>query len=135
MAANPITSAPRPEQSFPVTDPVVRSVRVQPGPSDASAEPPWPEFPSHQKVPWERFMSFPGAMEAHIVAGRLNAEGVPTLVLSAPGFETLFTAEILVPKALLHRARWVLSWPPASEEELLFLATGEIAPSDGQTPP
>jgi len=69
-------------------------------------------------------------MEAHIVAGRLNADGVPTIVLAAPGLEFLFTAEILVPKALLHRARWVLAWPPASEAELLFLATGEIGTTD-----
>lgn len=30
------------------------------------------------------------------------------------------------------RARWVLAWPPVSEEELLFLATGEIGPVDEQ---
>ena len=131
MAANPMTSAPKPEQSSPANDPLVLSVRaVEPGPSDAASEPPWPELPPHQKVQWERFMRFPGPMEAHIVAGRLNADGVPTIVLAAPGLEFLFTAEILVPKALLHRARWVLAWPPASEVELLFLATGEIGTTD-----
>lgn len=35
-------------------------------------------------------------------------------------------AEILVPHALAHRARWVLAWPPVPDEELLFLATGEL---------
>ena len=128
MAANPITSAPKPEPASPANDPVIRSVEL--GPADARAEPPWPEFPSHQEVQWERFMRFPGPMEAYIVAGRLNVEGVPTVVLSAPGLELPFTAEVLVPRALLHRARWVLAWPPVSEEELLFLATGEIGPVD-----
>ena len=128
MAANPITSAPKSEQASPANDPVIRSVEL--GPADARAEPPWPEFPSHQEVQWERFMRFPGPMEAHIVAGRLNVEGVPTVVLSAPGLELPFTAEILVPRSLLHRARWVLAWPPVSEEELLFLATGEMGPVD-----
>ena len=27
---------------------------------------------------------------------------------------------------LMHRARWVLAWPAVPEEELQFLATGEI---------
>ena len=128
MAANPITSAPKPEQASPANDPVICSVEL--GSADARAEPPWPEFPSHQEVQWERFIRFPGPLEAHIVAGRLNVEGVPTVVLSASGLEFPFTAEILVPRALLHRARWVLAWSPVSEEELLFLATGEIGPVD-----
>ena len=131
MAANPITSPPSPEHTSPADDPLVRSVRVvAPGPSDAAAKPPWPEIPPYREVQWERFMRFPGPLEAHIVAGRLKVEGVPTVVLTAPGLELSFTAEILVPEHLLHRARWVLAWPPAPEEELLFLATGEIGPLD-----
>ena len=131
MAANPITSAPSPEQTSPANDPLVRSVPlVEPGPSDAAAEPPWPDLPSNQEVQWERFMRFPGALDAHIVAGRLNIEGVPTVVLPASGLEPPFAAVILVPQHLVHRARWVLAWPPASDEELLFLATGEIGAVD-----
>ena len=99
-----------------------------PAPTDAAAEPPWPEPPPHEELRWECFLRFLGPLEAHIVAGRLNAEGVPTVVLSAPGMDLSFTAKILVPAHLLHRARWVMAWPPASEAELLFLATGEIGP-------
>ena len=73
-------------------------------------------------------MRFPGPLEAHIVAGRLNVEGVPTVVLSALAVDFSNTAEILVPRHLMHRARWVLAWPPVPEEELQFLATGEIGP-------
>ena len=131
MAANPIPSAPRPEPPSPANNSLSLSARgVAPGPSDAAIEPPWPEFPSHQAVQWERFMAFPEPMEANIVAGRLNAEGVPTIVLATPGLDFLFTAEILIPRGLMHRARWILAWPPASEEELLFLATGEIGPAE-----
>jgi hypothetical protein len=72
-------------------------------------------------------------LEAHIVAGRLNVEGVPTVVLSALGVDLSNTAEILVPHHLMHRARWVLAWPAVPEEELQFLATGEIGPvSEGE---
>jgi len=67
-----------------------------------------------------------GPLEAHIVAGRLNVEGVPTIVLAALGFEFPDNAEILVPRSLVHRARWVLAWPAMTDDDLLFLATGEI---------
>jgi hypothetical protein len=67
-------------------------------------------------------------LDAHIVAGRLNVEGVPTIVLTALGLDSSSNAEILVPRSLMHRARWVLAWLPVPEEELLFLATGEIGP-------
>jgi hypothetical protein len=112
-------------------DPVVRAVRgvAELRPTDAAAEPPWPDLPSHHPIRWERFMRFFGPLEAHIVAGRLNVEGVPTIVLSALGLDPSNNAEILVPHHLLHRARWVLAWPAVAEEELLFLATGEIGRS------
>ena len=74
-------------------------------------------------------MRFQSPLDAYIVAGRLNVEGVPTVVLSFPAVDFSGTAEILVPRHLAHRARWVLAWPPMSEEELNFLATGEIAQS------
>jgi hypothetical protein len=135
MAANPITRPPKVEHPAVAHDPAVRSVRgvADLGPRDAAAEPPWPELPSDQDVRWERFMRFPGPLEAHIVAGRLNVEGVPTIVLSALAVDLSNTAEILVPRHLMHRARWVLAWPAVQEEELQFLATGEIGPvSEGR---
>jgi hypothetical protein len=75
-----------------------------------------------------------GPLEAHIVAGRLNAEGVPTLVLEAWRLHSTMRAEILVPRHLMHRANWVMAWPPVSEAELVFLATGEIGPVDEAAP-
>lgn len=75
-------------------------------------------------------MRFLGPLEAQIVAGRLNVEGVPTIVLSSPAVDFSNTAEILVPRPLMHRARWVLAWPLAPEEELVFLATGQIGSAE-----
>jgi hypothetical protein len=118
-------------RSLSVSDLAVRSVRggaVGLGPSDATAEPPWPELPAGQELRWERFMRFAGPFEAHIVAGRLNLEGVPTVLLSALGPDLSDKAEILVPCHLMHRARWVMAWPSVPDEELQFLATGEIGP-------
>lgn len=127
MAANPITKPPQAEHAAIEHEPAIRSVRGVAGPSAAFAEPPWPELPSGQEPRWARFMRFPGLFEAHIVAGRLGVEGVPTIVLSSPAVDFSNSAEILVPHHLMHRARWVLAWPPVSEEELAFLATGEFA--------
>lgn len=128
MAANPKIDQPLAVAS----DPAVQSVRVVAalGPREAAAEPPWPDFPPDREVRWERFMRFFGPLEAHIVAGRLNVEGVPTIVLTALGFEFPDNAVILVPRSLLHRARWVLAWPPMPDDELLYLATGEIGSVD-----
>ena len=131
MAANPITKPPKVEHPSVANEQAVRSVRgvVEFGPRDAAAEPPWPELPSDQQLRWERFMRFPGPLEAHIVAGRLNVEGVPTVVLTALAVDLSNAAEILVPRHLMRRARWVLAWPAVPEEELQFLATGEIGPA------
>lgn len=133
MAANPIPREPTEQVEAAPSESLVRSVRVvQLGARDAAAEPPWPELPPHQEVLWEKFMRFPGPLEAQIVAGRLNIEGVPTIVLSSPAVDFSITAEILVPRPLMHRARWVLAWPPMPEEELAFLATGQIGPAESE---
>jgi hypothetical protein len=95
----------------------------------AAANDPWPELPSGRAVEWERFMSFHDPLEAHIVAGRLNSDGVPTIVVPAPAIDFSATSDLFVPRHLVHRAHWVLAWPPLSDEELLFLATGEISPA------
>lgn len=92
----------------------------------AIPEPPWPQLPQGSELKWESFLRHLGPLEAQIVAGRLDAEGVPTIVLAAMSLDFSNAAEILVPRHLVHRARWVMAWPEVSEEELLFLATGEI---------
>ena len=75
VAANPSKPPPQPMHEH-----LVRSVRAAPHrPPDAAGEPPWPEIPRHENVQWEALMRFAGPLEAHIVAGRLNVEGVPLL--------------------------------------------------------
>jgi len=37
---------------------------------------------------------------------------------------------VFVAKALAHRARWIVAQPPPSDEELNFLATGELPGKD-----
>ena len=97
------------------------------------AEPPWPATPQSLPIEWEEFDRHPNYLAAHIVAGLLENEGVPTIVESSSAFPgTLFSA-IWVPKHLLHRARWILAWPAPSDAELLFLATGEF-PSNQSKP-
>ena len=131
MPSNNAVNDPVAGQPTAANEHVVLAVRgIAPsGPIDATAEGPWPQLPPDRKVHWERFLRVPGSLEAQIIAGRLNAEGVPTVVLVAPAPDFSDSAEILVPRELAHRARWVMAWPPPSEEELLFLATGEIGPA------
>jgi hypothetical protein len=54
-------------------------------------------------------------------------EQVPCRVASnetLPGLATEFA--VLVPVELLHRAQWILQQTNFSEEELTYLATGEL---------
>src|SRR5262245_43559964 len=94
--------------------------------STAAAEPPWPSPSQVDFDDWRRFARYPNYLAAHIVAGLLENEGVPTVVESYGVFPGSDTSAIVVPKALLHRARWILALSPPSDAELLFLATGEL---------
>ena len=91
----------------------------------AAPQSPWPpasQFFSH----WNEFARFANFWEGHVLAGLLRNEDVPAKVIFVwPSFDAGFSA-VLVPRELMHRARWVLSWPVASDAELTFLATGEL---------
>jgi hypothetical protein len=109
---------------------VVASI-VHVEPTSTVAEPTWPSPPQVPPREWERFERYPNYLAAQIVAGLLESEGVPTLVESIgafPGGASFST--IWVPIELAHRARWILAWPPPSEAELTFLATGELTLED-----
>ena len=126
-----VETATKPEtdrSEMAANDATVLAVRgIASGPRDAAAEPPWPQFPLPEQVPWERFARFINPLEGHIVAGRLNVEGVPAIVeVASLGFDFSAATSVWVPKALMHRARWILAWEPPSEAELTFLATGEM---------
>ena len=99
----------------------------------AAAEPPWPSQPHVDFRDWRRFARYPNYLAAHIVAGLLENEGVPTVVESWGSFPGADSSAIWVPKELMHRARWILALSPPSDAELLFLATGELEPAN-ETP-
>jgi hypothetical protein len=94
--------------------------------SAAAAEPPWSSFPRIDFREWRRFSRYPNFLAAHIVAGLLENEGVPTIVESYGVFPGADSSAIWVPKELMHRARWILALSPSTDAELLFLATGEL---------
>lgn len=97
-----------------------------------AADPAWQQVPPGSLLEWERFASYPNYLVAHIVAGRLKLEGVPTFI-ECIGIlpDGTSRATIWVIKKLAHRARFVLAWPP-TDSELLFLATGELLHEDPQ---
>ncbi len=67
----------------------------------------------------------PDHIAANIMVNFLRMESVPAVArnLSAvPGLEQ--GTEVLVPTALVHRAKWLLAQQPQSEAELTYLATG-----------
>jgi len=90
-------------------------------------------LPGHDESPaspstgrWECFSTFYDPLAAHIVAGRLNVEGVPAIVEAWSRLDFTWACEVWVPSELAHRARWIMAWEPPSEAELTFLATGEL---------
>jgi hypothetical protein len=76
---------------------------------------------------WQSLLMVMDTISAQALAGRLNAEGVPTRVeMDTPLLGVARSCEILVPGELLHRAQWLLSSGQFSETELTYLATGEL---------
>ncbi len=75
------------------------------------------------KEAWQEFAVYPDAASAHVVAERLRSEDVPVdVVIDQPVPGLLRSARLLVPEALLHRARWVLANSQFTDEELAALA-------------
>ena len=75
----------------------------------------------------------PDRLAAEVIANALAAESVPAIVRGYGGIPGLEQgAEVLVPAALAHRARWIIGQPAPTEEELTFLATGRL-PGDSDS--
>ena len=94
-------------------------------------EPPWPPSPDSDRIDWEAFAVYPHHIAAHIAAGLLENEGLPTIITAWTAFPGVASATLWVPKHLMHRARWIVALSPPSDAELLFLATGELSPDEG----
>jgi hypothetical protein len=76
---------------------------------------------------WEVVASFSDATSAKAMVVMFRAEGVPAHVVS----DTVILGEarpceVRVPKAMVQRARWLLSQPKFTDAELTFLATGSL---------
>lgn len=72
---------------------------------------------------WQPLETFSNHLGAEIVAGVLRADSVPVRVESygvIPGLEQ--GSRVLVPAALMHRARWLLAQSKVSDAELDHMA-------------
>ena len=76
---------------------------------------------------WELFQSFDNPASAEVMCERLLRENVPAKVETRSlehGIEAKHC--VFVHRTLAHRARWVVAQLPLSDEELEYLATGEL---------
>jgi len=80
---------------------------------------------------WTSIEVFRDEASAQSIAGRLRMEGVPAVVQHAGPIPGLEEVHVLVPDALVTRARSVLAAGEFTEAELIFLATGEPGGKDG----
>ncbi|WP_029919887.1 hypothetical protein [Nevskia soli] len=74
---------------------------------------------------WQLLETFSTHLAAEIAAGVLRADSVPVRVESfgiVPGLEQ--GSQLMVPVALMHRARWLLAQARVSDAELDALAMG-----------
>ena len=76
---------------------------------------------------WCVIREFPNYAGAEIMKSLLETAGVPTEIIPSDRITALYTGvRVLVKGSLVHRARWVLSNADFSEDELVYLATGEL---------
>jgi len=83
---------------------------------------------------WVVFRSFPDESAAVALCGQLRSGDCPAEVNAralSSGVETEYC--VFVPGSLEHRARWIVSQLPVSDEELDFLATGKLPTPPGDT--
>lgn len=76
---------------------------------------------------WELFRRFSDLGSAEVLCAWLLREGVPAMV-DPRYLENALEGEyhVLVHRKLVHRAGWVVAQLPPSDEELEFLATGQL---------
>jgi hypothetical protein len=77
---------------------------------------------------WKELETFSDEISALTLKQRLEIEGVPSVVHSDTALlGAARRCTVLVPSELLHRAQWLRGAGTVSDEELLFLATGELS--------
>jgi len=76
-------------------------------------------------------LTFQNQPSAELAAERLRSEGVPaTVEVQASLLGLVENVFVLVPKDLEHRAIWILKSSKVPDNELDFLATGELSNDD-----
>jgi hypothetical protein len=76
---------------------------------------------------WQQVAVFGDPLSAQVVAGLLRSEDVPVDVVTPEALSGLMQgACICVPPYLVHRARWIMLQQRFADEELAFLATGQL---------
>ena len=76
---------------------------------------------------WSVVASFGDQISAQALSGLLKSESMPCMVISnaaVPGLGTEFS--VLVPTPLLRKAELIREQNRVSDEELTYLATGEL---------
>ena len=80
---------------------------------------------------WRVAATLSDTASADAIAQLLRLEGVECLVISDSALMgKASSAQVLVPNALAHRARWILAQSQVSEAELDYLATGRLWDDD-----
>ena len=74
---------------------------------------------------WVLFESRDDSASAEILRSQLENEGVATR-LEIHGVPGMSAFNILVLSSMLHRARWITQQQPPSDNELEYLATGQL---------
>jgi hypothetical protein len=78
---------------------------------------------------WQAVVMVLDTLSANAIAERLQLEGIPTRVQSDTSLlGAARQCSVLVERANLHRARWLLASGGFTDEELTWLATGELKP-------
>ena len=88
---------------------------------------------SDEEQTWATAAVYSDRMLAEAALGLVAGDDIPAYISSdehVPGLGTRFA--VLVPSQLLHRARWLLRASPISEQELTYLATGELSAKDDE---
>jgi len=83
---------------------------------------------------WSVVATFGDRISAQALVGLLDSEKVLCRLSSnepLPGLGSEFA--VLVPTKLLHRAQWIRAHAQVSEQELTYLATGEL-PGEPEKP-
>jgi hypothetical protein len=77
-------------------------------------------------IQWSELAEYPDKSAAEVDAGYLRSEGIPATVIVIDNFPGHGRSRIRVDSSQVDRARWLLKFPPVSEAELEYLATGDL---------